>query len=57
MTMLGKRAIAMPGTVRAIADDPLPDRGRDRGGVAFPGWALPHMAPDLPGRQLEIWML
>jgi len=28
MTMLGKRAIAMPGTVHAITDDPLPDSVR-----------------------------
>jgi hypothetical protein len=31
MTMLGKRAIAMPGTVREIADDLCPDCARGRG--------------------------
>src|SRR5438045_3291998 len=51
MTMLGKRAMAMPATVRAVADDLLPDRLGDvrRCGpprirplmpqVARPGWA------------------
>jgi hypothetical protein len=47
----------MPGRVRAIADDPLPDWARDPGGMAFPDWALTHTVPDLPGRQLKIWML
>src|SRR5215207_8008173 len=40
MTMLGKRAIAMPGTVRAVADNLRPDI------QAVPQWrgATPHQA-------------
>jgi hypothetical protein len=38
MTMLGKRAIAMPGTVRAVADNPVRTAPANGPGVAFPGW-------------------
>jgi len=25
--------------------------------VAFENWALAHLVPELPGHQLEMWML
>jgi hypothetical protein len=48
MTILGKRAIAMPGTVRASADNKRPDDTYDQADVAFPGPA-PRRTSAVPG--------
>ena len=48
MTIQGKRAMAMPGTVSASAENPRPDDTYDQADVAFPGTA-PRRTSAVPG--------